>query len=405
MCLAIILMNNKLNMVLVKSMLQRIKMEEKLVVEKFLNSLQIYLQHNQIFGFVTFTCTRSNFRSSKLLILYNIILQVLFVSFVSYWLYLVLEADDMLPIYKNTYLIILFADFAYLETTWICTLLKKDKLLELFKRLIHFDTKCQENSTVIDYKRHKKRLLCYLLARYVALALVILFSEILVIVSEQEWSFSTGLLVMIFNSALSYKASEIVVMLRSRFAILNKQIRFLNQYLRLKPEGRISNRRVFISFSKICYLHQHLSKSVKLFNEVFGVSLLVLFGNSFLSIVLALFRTAAELQASQIKWTRIAYMALASVPFIFDSIHLCDVCYSTIGTVSWCELNFDWSSQVSKAGELIHQIQTEDHDIIDEIEMFSLQIANEQVEFNAAGFFPINYTLVFSVRSVQVERI
>lgn len=30
--------------------------------------------------------------------------------------------------------------------------------------------------------------------------------------------------------------------------------------------------------------------------------------------------------------------------------------------------------------------------------MFSLQIANEQVEFSAAGFFPINYTLVFSVR-------
>jgi hypothetical protein len=53
--------------------------------------------------------------------------------------------------------------------------------------------------------------------------------------------------------------------------------------------------------------------------------------------------------------------------------------------------------QANKAGELIHKLDTEDHDIRDEIEMFSLQIANEQVEFNAAGFFPINYTLVFSV--------
>lgn len=33
----------------------------------------------------------------------------------------------------------------------------------------------------------------------------------------------------------------------------------------------------------------------------------------------------------------------------------------------------------------------------DQIEMFSLQIANEQVEFNASGFFPINFTLLFSV--------
>jgi hypothetical protein len=48
-------------------------------------------------------------------------------------------------------------------------------------------------------------------------------------------------------------------------------------------------------------------------------------------------------------------------------------------------------------GVLIHKIETADHHVIDEIEMFSLQIANEGVEFSAAGFFPINYTLVFSV--------
>lgn len=39
--------------------------------------------------------------------------------------------------------------------------------------------------------------------------------------------------------------------------------------------------------------------------------------------------------------------------------------------------------------------------MIDEIEMFSLQIANEEVEFSAAGFFPVNYTLVFSVRGLK----
>jgi hypothetical protein len=49
-------------------------------------------------------------------------------------------------------------------------------------------------------------------------------------------------------------------------------------------------------------------------------------------------------------------------------------------------------------GVLIHKMETENHDVIDQIEMFSLQIANEKVEFSAAGFFPINYTLIFSVR-------
>ncbi|XP_068896152.1 gustatory receptor for bitter taste 66a-like [Tenebrio molitor] len=51
----------------------------------------------------------------------------------------------------------------------------------------------------------------------------------------------------------------------------------------------------------------------------------------------------------------------------------------------------------SRTGELLHKIDTEDTDIVDEIEMFSLQIANHNVEFNAAGFFPINYALIFSI--------
>jgi hypothetical protein len=58
---------------------------------------------------------------------------------------------------------------------------------------------------------------------------------------------------------------------------------------------------------------------------------------------------------------------------------------------------------MARSGELIHKIETYDHDVIDEIEMFSLQIANENVQFSAAGFFPINYTLVFSVSGSQSQ--
>lgn len=56
--------------------------------------------------------------------------------------------------------------------------------------------------------------------------------------------------------------------------------------------------------------------------------------------------------------------------------------------------------QAKRSGLLIHQIDTEDFDMRDEIEMFSLQMANENIEFNAAGFFPIDYSLLFSV-SIQ----
>lgn len=38
-----------------------------------------------------------------------------------------------------------------------------------------------------------------------------------------------------------------------------------------------------------------------------------------------------------------------------------------------------------------------------EVEIFSLQLAHEKVEFNAGGFFPINYTLIFSVSSPSLR--
>lgn len=47
----------------------------------------------------------------------------------------------------------------------------------------------------------------------------------------------------------------------------------------------------------------------------------------------------------------------------------------------------------------MHQIEYNEDDVKDQIEMFSLQIANENLQFSAAGFFPIDYTLVFSVRT------
>lgn len=45
----------------------------------------------------------------------------------------------------------------------------------------------------------------------------------------------------------------------------------------------------------------------------------------------------------------------------------------------------------------------EDPELREEIEIFSLQIANQNAEFSAAGFFPIDYTLLFSVSTKNIN--
>ncbi|RZC42879.1 7tm 7 domain containing protein [Asbolus verrucosus] len=175
-----------------------------------------------------------------------------------------------------------------------------------------------------------------------------------------------------------------ISMIKMRFAIVNTRINKLVQFFAsnkvntVNAKGELKNR--FLVLSKICSLHHHLS------NDTFGLILLLMFGTSFVEIVTTSFFISGLLQASQINWLYVIAIIVSCMNFALDVIYVCDVCYKTI-------------KEANKSGKLIHKIETENHDIMDEIEMFSLQIANEKVEFNAAGFFPINYTLVLQFQT------
>ncbi|RZB39054.1 7tm 7 domain containing protein, partial [Asbolus verrucosus] len=229
-----------------------------------------------------------------------------------------------------------------------------------------------------------------LLARYSVLSLITFICALFIFPYSQ--SFDRYLEIawfeaMLVNSAVCFQIVEMISMIKMRFAILNTRINKLVQFFAsnkvntVNAKGELKNR--FLVLTKICSLHHHLSKLIRLFNDTFGLILLLMFGTSFVEIVTTSFFTSGLLQASQINWLYVIAIIVSCMNFALDVIYVCDVCYKTI-------------KEANKSGKLIHKIETENHDIMDEIEMFSLQIANEKVDFNAAGFFPINYTLVFS---------
>ncbi|KAJ3637018.1 hypothetical protein MTP99_000509 [Tenebrio molitor] len=172
-----------------------------------------------------------------------------------------------------------------------------------------------------------------------------------------------------------------------RFVTLNQQVNtlikhFSNQDLSPIEKSNMSNK--FLFLSKICALHHHLSKLIKLFNNTFGLNMLMTFGFSFVMITVSLFYVSITVQSTNVDPMVLVYACLTCICYGIDCFYICDVCYSTV-------------EEANKIGVLIHQIETENQDMVDEIKMFSLQIANNRVEFSAAGFFPINYTLIFSI--------
>ncbi|XP_063908532.1 putative gustatory receptor 28b [Zophobas morio] len=280
------------------------------------------------------------------------------------------------------------ANTTYAVTIWVSSILGSDSYIKLLAKIIDFDVQLQTSCVIIDYNKAKKKGALHLLGRYVFMTVLCVYYHF----SRARPQFAEKIteiafiFLIVLNSAVCYQATELVATLKTRFVLLNKQITTLVESStttvpKVDPQ---QIQKDFAILCKVCTLHHHLSKCVRRFNQAFGVILLAMFAASFNCIVLCLFYTSVALQMTVLNWDEVFYTAAASVPFIVDSIFVCHVCYTTI-------------EEADKAGELIHRIETEDHDTIDEIEMFSLQMANEEVEFSAAGFFPVNYTLVFSI--------
>ncbi|KAJ3647481.1 hypothetical protein Zmor_019358 [Zophobas morio] len=359
------------------------KTDDKLS-QKFLHSIRLLLLQSKIFGFITFNET--TFEPSKLHSFLNFLAVVAYLPAISYSVYSTAIYDTLL-IYKATDIMILAGNVVYMVTAWVCATTKRDLFVDFLVKVIEFDAQLQAMGTRMNYTKWQKKILVQCLVRHV---IVVANVGTLVYITLPKGSNmvveSMAYVLIMMNSVICHQTGELVLMLKARFTILNKLI--LSLVDRFKKSGartsKQSNVEHLLTLSKICALHHHLSKLVRLFNDAFGLILLLMFAVSFVIIVISIFYLNVVLKTSVFYAIDVFNPLLANVTFVMNVVYICDACYSTI-------------EEVKRTGELIHRIDTEDCDIRDEIEMFSLQIANEEVEFNAAGFFSINYTLIFSI--------
>ncbi|KAJ3637022.1 hypothetical protein MTP99_000510 [Tenebrio molitor] len=278
----------------------------------------------------------------------------------------------------------------FLSAVWIKSLLNRNKFIKFLNKIVDFDIILQENCRIVNYQKSKKGVTRRLLTNYLFMTMYISFYSVFTTVKfdfYQRTGQCIGFTMGLVNSATCLQTVELVSILKLRFAILNQQIDEIVKYFNtnrvnlVMHSSNVQDRA--LALGKICTLHHHLSKLVKLFNDTFGVILLLMFGFSFIIITTMLFYVTAEIEDTM-NWKNIMYVFMTGICYIVDTLWVCDVCHST-------------AEEGTRTGELIHKIETDDSKIIEEIEMFSLQMANQQVEFSAAGFFPINYTLVFSI--------
>jgi hypothetical protein len=305
---------------------------------EFLSIAKILSIHSQIFGLMPVSFNKANSIISTPKLFYTIVLLVLNLGLGGYSTVVVPQFSD---VFSTTMTMVIVGQMIFISCTLLCSILTSNKRTELLHNLIDFDVTLQENCMVINYQKDRRKMLLRLLGIYTFLIVYCVWHENLSLWKDfpvDRFFRLYGLVMQAFNNAVFYLVTELVLILKIRFATLNKQLNHLVKYFSLRCTNtlhrRVIVRQKFLRFTKICTLHHLLSKSVRLFNDVFGLTLLMMFGANFVAIVITFFYVTIQLQANEANWKHSWFTVLSAVNFIIYSIVVCDVCYSTVEEVT-----------------------------------------------------------------------
>lgn len=352
---------------------------EQLLFDKFLLPLKFLFRLNQFFGLMPITWSNKKFYVSNILIFYTVMQIILYFLLMLYCEYKILNiTDKVVSIITSSILFI--SGPMYIILTWITALRKREKLIRFLEEVFEFDTVLKEHDLYIKYQNKICSIPCA--SRYILMFLFISWS---VYIQYQNMVYHLSMYFLIaYHVTVSFQLIELAKLLRTRFRILNHEIlRIIKHHSNSKKDFKSVN------LMRICSLHHHLSKLVLQFNDIFGFVTLLLFTFNFMVIVLTSFYFSAYVQSEKITASGAFLNIIPMFESISDTIYICNTCYTT-------------QEELKKSAQLIHKIETEESDIIDEIEMFSLQVSNNNIHFSAAGFFPIDYTLLFSVSATNL---
>jgi hypothetical protein len=309
--------------------------------QRFISSLRFFLILGQIFGMVSFTFAETKFRASKVLTVGNILRICTTLLLTLHMLYK-MALDDVSPVVQKTSTILgICFGGVFVVTVWSSNLLNRHKFIEFLLKIVYFDSQIPTTSVLEMYRKSEKQIVKFFLIKLFSLATFIFCHSFLLLQRElliyQLTQMFTCFLVII-SAMWCHESTAMVYMLKIRFIILNQQVKDLvkylaNQHLSLVGQNKNTVEKS-LQLGKICVLHHHLSKLVTLFNDIFGVNLLLMFGFNFIIITVALFYGSAEVQSSEKNWLVGICIFLTCLCCGIDCFYTCSVCHLTVEAVN-----------------------------------------------------------------------
>ena len=294
------------------------------LLKNFRDCFKILLIPGEIFGLVTFSYS-THLTPSRAKLVANIFRIVIFALTTIYALHLCATNDEILVVVKSTTLLSFTYSIFCVTTIWILSVTNRHKFITFVTKIIQFDANCCDKRLTTYQKGRKKVMLCWTI-KYLFL---VFFSVAINANSCDEFSLIYTFLCS-FMSAFSFticrQSAELALLLKFRFFVLNEKL--LTIITVVDDLDYVKS-----VLTKVCTWHHHLSRLVKLYNDLFGIILLLVFGFSFLVVTVCSFVIAAEMQHGGTEWYVILGFCTIVVYYAVDVVSVCDSCYATIEEV------------------------------------------------------------------------
>ena len=297
----------------------------------------IFIQ-GEILGLITFSRTKSGLTPSKIKYLGNIFRGLAFTSFTCYFLFR-LTSSPYIPLFSKCTPIICYGySIFYINLVLILSASNSRKFIEFILNVAEFDANFSLEK-IVQYLTNRRKIQRYWLSKYVFLSVFfVLFNTADNVNFFTISSSCMGSLLCVVTFIICQVTTELVLHLHFRFVFLNRRLLTIVRYFSNQELNSImkenDTKRMFFIFSEICTWHHHLSKLIRLFNEIFGVPLLFAFGYTFLVSAVSFFYIAGEFQKSEIDWVAPVFLLVVVLLYLLDTTRLCDACYRTVEEVS-----------------------------------------------------------------------
>lgn len=317
----------------------------KMSTQNFNKAIQPLLVICKIFGMVPFQFSNGNYRISWMGIAYNVALIIGYLCGFSYMIYKDLTNPSTNLLLHTITTLQNLSGLGVIIVVWISSLVNQKQYMTALNKMNEIDKLFRNLGVWAYYEKIRRTTIKLIIGK----CIFILISYVLELNMRKPKITLKDIILPIMHSIpllvytiLSLQVYMYLKMVREKYIILNQHLKELqkNEKMAIATLGDKNVKLTSPLGTKlsvlriICPLHHELCKVANMFNDIYGTSLLITFGQSFVSITTNMYYIITRLkQFDENSFYEILGILGAFLVNIIESIWVCWICHRTIEEV------------------------------------------------------------------------